>query len=476
MANVNFEEEFIVALLHNPVSLYSRAKRAQLSGDFFQDTSLKKIYLVISKMVEEKSEITESSVVTAIALDRSIEVADRTILRNMVSELYEEEPKHSEFSFNVLKARAKGRVFTDALQNTMRSMVEESASNPDKYIESMYESMRKLRDDKIEINVTLYNSFDSWEKRKEARLQAHLHLGNAIQMTGNLSEFDKVFKRGFEPATITVFGGNTGVGKSLMLLNVAKEAISPRNKLNGLFVIAENREIESTSRLDAVLLDREYNKLWPVEEISDPKGDLAFASMEDWGKLYAVKFQVGHFNADDIRSVFEDYFKVNGVEPQFLIIDSPDHMTPIKWSPKTNERKGEVYLDLKNICDDYNIPVIASLPMQASAAKKKTLSAEDGAGSYDIVKIADNAVFFAASDEDELLNRRTLYVVKSRGGAGSKEPFYFKLKTSLILEPWDENKIGNWKMKDIQISDGNDKTHPEDIFSDFDYDEDEDED
>lgn len=335
----------------------------------------------------------------------------------------------------------------------------------------MYETMRKMRDEKIDVDVKLYNSFSAWEERKDARVEAQKHLGNSIMMTGNLSIFDKAFKRGFEPATITVFGGNTGVGKSLMLLNVAKEAISPRNKLNGLFVIAENREIESTSRLDAVLLDRDYNFLWPDEETKDREGDMLFSSMDDWGKLYVVKFQVGHFNAEDIRSIFEDFFKVNGVEPQFLIIDSPDHMNPIKWSPKLNERKGEVYLDLKNICDDYGIPVIGSLPMQASAAKKKTLSAEDGAGSYDIAKIADNAVFFASTDEDELLNRRTLHVVKNRGGQVFKDPFYFKLKNSLVLEPWDESKIGNWSIKDIAVTDAYGNTHPEDIFSDFDDEE-----
>jgi hypothetical protein len=207
-----------------------------------------------------------------------------------------------------------------------------------------------------------------------------------------------------------------------------------------VYIVSENTTSLTNNRLDAMFLDKPYTSLFDEEFISD--SDASFfkdARGDGWGNLLIAKVQSKRFDANTIRAIMDEAVN-RGYSPKLLLIDSPDHQRSIRKFQALWQEKGEVYLDNKNVAEEYNVPIVASAPLKAGSSKTSKMDNEMIAGAQDIARHVDFQIMFNTHDEnDEMLNRARLVVTKNREYLvidGQDVDFY--RSRSLLMRPYDE--------------------------------------
>lgn len=289
----------------------------------------------------------------------------------------------------------------------------------------------------------LWNYFEDNIRRKRERHEIDQGGDKTLSFDLHLSPFEDYFKRGWQVQEISAVAGPTYAGKSTLASNIIYLGVHPTNGLDGLYVFAENRKVQAGSRLDSIFLDREYDELFR-DPLNDNYGDKFHEeAVEDgYGNLNYGKVIPNKFDVNTIRSLIRDTREgvtqgsgTDGFDPDFLVIDSPDHQRPSNEHDQYFANKGQVYWDIKQLAEEEDLIVITTLPMKPSSRQKDSVSAEDTAGSYDIARIVDNMISFNVDKEDRLVNRAKLEVVKNRDGDIDAEQVHLKFQPSMRMVP-----------------------------------------
>jgi hypothetical protein len=373
-----------------------------------------------------------------IAQDKELAEDKKSFYASQVEELFDRDVSNVDFAIDVLRNRLYDKEMRDLVQKAARQILSKEPAD------DVYEAMAELRE-RVKSSDSGYETYDYYKEFEDRRLERFESLEDSagnLKLVENLSPFGKYFTRGLAKEEITAIGGPTYSGKSILLSNFINIAVNPVNKLNVLYIFAENRMIQALSRIDAIILDRDYEALFIKRD--DPRGTkfMDTAIEEGWGNIRAVKVVPGSFTADDIQ-IMIDEARDEGFHPDVLAIDSPDHQMSIRDLKDSWRIKGQVYWDLKALITREKLICLTSLPMKASSVKSSSATAEDVAGSYDISRIVDNLVLFNPSQDDAVLGRVTLQIPKNREGKTDKKNIEFRVKNSLKVIPWEEfEKMG----------------------------------
>src|SRR4030042_2442227 len=87
---------------------------------------------------------------------------------------------------------------------------------------------------------------------------------NSARLKSNFSEFDLVFGGGLVPGSITLLGGEPGIGKSTLILQIAEKIAKVGEKV--LYVSAEESESQIKNRADRLGIKREIGIL-PANDV-----------------------------------------------------------------------------------------------------------------------------------------------------------------------------------------------------------------
>lgn len=442
MGSLSYEKQLISSIIQDPTTMMRKVQRSRIQPKHLSGKPERYFLSKFMELTGEGSEITLLSVTETVLHDIKLDKKIRQVYVNIAEDYSKAELDSVNFSINFLTQKRKDYELERLLNDSFESYSSDESSK--EVLESMMLQIKRINTGADSYELTEYTSEEQWESRKAKRLQTANAASSSIQFYGELKWLAKYFPRGFEAATITNVGGNTGVGKSMLLNNIARIATMPPNSLNGLYIISENKKILTESRLDATFLNRKYDRLYLKNLEKDEAGDNFFkdSKKNGYGKLFTAKVTIKKFDARTIETFLDEMIEM-GCPADFVIIDSPDHMLPSESSMITHEKKALVYEDIKALCDEkggYNIPFITSLPMKASAAKLKKVSAEDAGGAYAISQIADNQIFFYKSEEDIMLGRRRCEIVKIRDGFMDGEMLYLKLTDELRFVDWEEGQ------------------------------------
>lgn len=431
---MSMEKKFIAGCLQDP-DVVDRARRAKILPKHLEDGAYKYLYKAILE-VAKKETPTPEAVKQHISLDKKR--GDHAAICRKVDKLAEEDRSGSELSLSELEKYRTKRDLIDAFsKSSSRLLADEDPLDILKSHEHMIKGL-KSRDSKYEL--TPY--YEEFSARQVERLALSEENGDTLKFTLNMHPFAKNLPRGKARGTTTAIAGPTFSGKSVLLSNMIRVAAHPSNGYNVLYVFAENMTIQAATRLDSILLGREYDQMYSGS-IDDPEGDSFFraAKQEGWGEIFLAKVTPRKFTAETIISIIEEIKEKYDVEIDVLAEDSPDHQMPIDGENDWWMNKGIVYWDNKELAETQDLFVFCTLPMKASSVKKDTATNEDMAGSYEISKIVDNIFAYNVDPQDRMLNRGSILPTKCRDGhLTGTHTFYFEKSHRLI--PW-EDMFGN---------------------------------
>jgi KaiC/GvpD/RAD55 family RecA-like ATPase len=440
---MSFEKILVAACLKEPETL-RRAQRSKLKTNHLEDKVASYLYgaaLEISK----DSPVSKEILFEYIRLDRKLDDKQKSFYAKSAEDFFSIDTSGSNFTLKKISEKVKEKELAYTLRDSIDRVLQGNAV--DGVLDELHQKVSALK--AVEEAYEIYDYWEDWKERKAERLQVESNLHKGLKIGLNLHPFDRYFKRGFQPQEITAIGGPTYAGKSVMLSNFIHLAIHPFNGLNVLYIFAENKKVQAASRLDAIVLDRDYDNLF-VNALKDPRGDDLFrdAAKSGYGGMKIAKVIPNEFDAMTIKSMIEDC-RAEGFFPDVVAIDSPDHQVPVQKTNSSWQAKAAVYWENKALATKEEIIMLCTLPMKASSKKSEKAEAEDTAGSYDIARIADNLIFFNMKPEDRILGRASLQVVKNRDGAIDDRVIHFKFTNSLRLTPWEDAMAG---MEDESLS------------------------
>ena len=436
--NFDFEMEVIKGIIADQ----TRAKlviRSGIAAHHFENEFSTYLFKVIERFHNNELEINQVTLLDAVASDPKLDTTKKIFHQQKIKKLFQEQPQET-FNYSLSKLREIRN------EQEVKSFVNEVSQQylKDNDLNRFAEKLSKTKDivsPESDYEIRQYTTEEDYSRRHIERNEIATGLAITLKFDQSLVEFQRAFPKGIQSKTITGIGGQTGVGKSILVGNLIDTAISPANKLNVLYVIAENRYIEATTRLDAIIQDREY-ELFYVNAEDDPKGIDFFKNLtpEGYGHLFCVKVTIGKFTTSTIRGFIEDILDKYNIAIQMVAIDSPDHMRSDQPTFAKNDMKGKIYEELKALTDEFDIITITSIPLvrDAGSNKKKEMTSEDVAGSYEIARLIDNLFFFSKSNEDLEIGRRQITFVKGRDAKSVGYKLVFKITSSLKFIKWED--------------------------------------
>lgn len=453
---MDFEKKLIVGCLKKDEVL-KKVKQSKFDSSHFDSPLYGYIYDKVLA-VSEKDKVTEETVKSLIELDEKLSDEDKVSRVKKVEDLYQEDTAGSNISLELLSKKKIEKDFLSLISDSVQRY--KTGTPVEDVLRDINSRSFQLKDPDEDFQV-----WDFWEDYTSRKVERHeIQTGDikSFKFINHLDAFDKYFPKGILEETITAVGGTTYTGKSVLQANMVYLAAHPENALNVLYIVAENKKIQAGSRLDAIITDKSYQRLFK-DPLSDVEDDELFENAVDkgWGQIHYVKVTPNDFDVNTIRSVIEER-RSKGVEFDVLAIDSPDHMKSVSSHETHWLKKGFVYYEIKQLITEESLICFTTLPMKASAAKKEYVSAEDAAGAYDIAKVADNALFFNTQPEDRLLDRARMQVVKNRDGKIDTKNIFLKfenslrmshIKTAIANAEEDEEKKNTKKYKIKQFGD-----------------------
>lgn len=427
---MNYESRVMNAILLGELPFGEVYVQAGVRSRHFSDDFSKIVFEKCEELFLSKYDIDPEIVKSKIKVDKSINATKSALFINRIDKLDSDDVKSFKFSLDELER--------DRRAQDLQSVLLEAANDlKDGNVDDAYKKLNKaksLGNRRVQAIVKDLVGEECWEARQDERLSPK-EPKNGIFNLGRFGFFHDHFD-GFTQETTSIFGGVTGIGKSLFLLNLAEVACSPSNGKNGLFIAAENNVTEVEDRWDAISLKRDYAELKKSRKKNDHDG-ISFhknAFDEGWGKLRLVKMPQGKFTVLDIEEILLDLIS-EGEKIDFIVFDSPDHMKSIEGYSEFWLEKEAVYWDIKEFAERHKLIVFCSIQL-TDIEGKEFLTSQHAAGAKSIVRVVDNAFFFKYTQQDVVTGRRRLQDVKVRDGKLLSTDHYMQLENTLRFEQY----------------------------------------
>lgn len=285
--------------------------------------------------------------------------------------------------------------------------------------------------------------------------------------------FDRILQGGFQNQRIYMFGGISGGGKSLVLVNFAYRAKlfldekyqTESNKHTVLYVSLENSTKETGDRFVCCALgesiaeiENNFNNNVQTKEEYDYKIKEVFN--QDNTKINITYRPAKSIDIYDIQTIITDIERSNGTKVDILFVDYADKMSAVHASKSDQEWRDLGYIvdELKSLSISLNIPIVTVTQLNRDTYKNKgkgntsefNMNGGNIAGS---IRKRENVDFFAifnfkAKEETELTPQEEV------SEEGLEKDFYEEhdqFKNVMNIEPVyciiDKNRMGQDNVK-----------------------------
>lgn len=260
-----------------------------------------------------------------------------------------------------------------------------------------------------------------------------------------IKELDKA-TNGFLPGEIILFSARTGVGKSLVLLHIAKYAWE--NQLNVLFCtremtveqqfyrlnvirLGERTNLQGGGYFDAYMLrdfrldasqEADYQKL--LEDYDNSSGQIIFVPPERCASPVLIDIEIDILNSQDVR--------IDMVVIDYLQILNPSFNNDRLSKP---ERLGAIAWELKFLSQRRNCPIVTAMQDNRGAVADPNSGVETIAWSDDVPGVADLVCRIQTNSELEEQNKLLFRAVKGRNISLIEFPMDFHRERLWIGNP-----------------------------------------
>lgn len=274
---------------------------------------------------------------------------------------------------------------------------------------------------------------------------------------------DRICNGGFEKGRVYMFGGVSGGGKSLTLVNLAYMSLrslqnkaeqkieedKPIKKKGVLYLSLENSIEETKMRFVCCglgLRKHQIDESTLFDQLHEFENAFECCFQNKNTDLYIIWRSPKSINSLDIMSMINDLERRNDVEISIVYVDYADKLNAINPSRSDQEWRdlGSIIDELKTLAVDYNIPVVTVTQLTTNSYKKDTpLDGSSVAGSRRKFENTDFlAIFDFISRDMKVLDANTMSL-ETMDGITSQEDW---------VEIWctvDKNRdgISNIKFK-----------------------------
>lgn len=348
--------------------------------------------------------------------------------------------------------------------------VETIKDTMNEYFELIKSSFKDVIDYETKLNLGLVRSLNTPDDNfNDILTEIRKKYSRQNVIPSGIPELDKDFLfGGFQPSRLYMFGGTSGVGKSILLLNFAIRAalynyltpsfdldfLCENEKPQGVFlyITLENYVYESWMRLYCSLLKKTKREM--LSEIAGEREAASVRIKEGFQKIFSSHnssiqieyFPPGSVSPMDIAALIQKYDQRPDVKKvKAVYIDYLDLLRPDQSRDLYRLDLGEITSGLKTVSASFEIPIITATQLNREAYRKegsKEPGVETISESIQKLFIADFGGIIRKDNpgsdtekEDQSLRpvRVVLNIEKNRDGKIGKTYLYFDYQRSRLL-------------------------------------------
>lgn len=296
-----------------------------------------------------------------------------------------------------------------AMEHAIMDSAEEIEKGTQDYgkIEDLIRAAIKVGEDISDVGTDYFENAEERMKNYESGIEG------IVRIPTGLSGIDKITKGGLGVGELGVIIAPPNRGKSFALTNIGAGAIM--KGFNVVHYTLEMPEPQVAKRYDNRLLNKDMAYL---KDNATGKALSALMAMQKHvkGEMIIKKYRTNECSVDTIRSHLTRLWMEKEFKADVIIVDYGDLLTPRRtYSDKRFELES-IYLDLRDLGDEFQCPVWTASQANRGALDKKTITIGDLAEAFNKANIADFMVALCQTVDEKRDSIMRWHVAKQRDG------------------------------------------------------------
>lgn len=253
---------------------------------------------------------------------------------------------------------------------------------------------------------------DYFEQASERMENYSKGIDGVRRITTGLAGLDKIMKGGLGDGELGVIIAPPNRGKSFGLTNIGAGAVLAG--FNVFHYTLEMPEPQVAKRYDNRLLQKDFAYL----KENGSKAVTALLNMQKFnkGKLIIKKYRTNEASVNTLRSHITRTHMEKGIKPDLIIVDYGDLLTPRRTFGDKRHELESIYLELRDLGDEFKCPVWTASQANRGALDKKVITIADLAEAFNKANIADFMVALCQTTEEKEDGIMRWHVAKQRDG------------------------------------------------------------
>ena len=230
-----------------------------------------------------------------------------------------------------------------------------------------------------------------------------------------LKYFDKITNGGLPNKTLNIFLAGTGVGKSLVMCDLASKILLQGK--NVLYVTMEMAEERIAERIDANLLDINIQDIRDVpRQIFETKVNKIQKKTQ--GKLFIKEYPTASAHAGHIDALLKELQLKKGFRPDIVFIDYLNICTSSRYKAGSNVNSYTVVKaiaeELRGLAGKHDLPIVSATQTTRGGYSNSDVDLTDTSESFGLPATADLMVALIKSEELEEMGQIMIKQLKNR--------------------------------------------------------------
>ncbi|AYP68612.1 replicative DNA helicase [Exiguobacterium phage vB_EalM-132] len=328
----------------------------------------------------------------------------KDIYTDTVLDIYEQDLSDAEYIKDSVVEFGKTRAIEEAILSSMQELEKENTDY--EIIEDSIRTAVKVGEDISDLGI---DYFENAEERMQTYSEG---IDGVERIPTGLSGIDRVTGGGLGRGELGVVIAPPNRGKSFALTNIGAGGVS--RGYNVFHYTLEMPEKQVARRYDNKLLLKDFNYL---KEFSE-KALVALKNLQSLikGQLIIKKYRTNECSVDTLRSHITQVYMQKGIKPDVIIVDYADLLKPRRNYGDKRFELESIYLDLRDLGDEFDCPVWTASQANRGALDKKVITIADLAEAFNKANIADFMVALCQTIEEKDDDIMRWHVAKQRQG------------------------------------------------------------
>jgi replicative DNA helicase len=334
---------------------------------------------------------------------------DAEEFEDVAADILERVPTVSGFAADELDDWARFHRLKDGTRRIINKLTDNDTDEAEAVLREVAQNSMKAK-----VGIQVGDWLSGLDERQEKRKEEKANPQQAAAIRTRIPSLDVAMKGGLRRNQFGLIVGPTNIGKSFIMLNLAFNGAVAGNLT--LAICTEMSKDVMDTRLDARCFRKKtddfatYNfSKKDLDRIAERQERLRDRMTN---MLHTCSTPINSLTQAGLEEEIDKIEQKTGQELRFLVMDSGDHMRPMKAYKDKRLEQSAVYWDLKKVTDERELSTWCSA--HAPGGYKHLLTEHDIAESKDKGKIADFILTLNQSPQEARKNLIRTFLAKSR--------------------------------------------------------------